>query len=65
LAPIDVIRQVAAKGKKSNSCQHRTPAALLQLNFATVTLLKLRRKGFASKFKNYEAPFAFDFAPPR
>jgi hypothetical protein len=45
---------------------HRTPTALLQLNLATVNLLKLRRKSFASKFKNYdEAPFAFDFAPPR
>jgi len=31
----------------------------LQLNFATVNLLKLRRKNFASKFKNYDdAPFA-------
>jgi len=46
--------EVTTKGKKSNSCLHRTPAALLQLNFAMVNLLKLRRKNFASKFKNYD-----------
>jgi hypothetical protein len=41
---------------------HRSPAALLQLNFATVNLLKLRRKKFASKFKNFdEATFAGKF----
>jgi hypothetical protein len=63
LAPIDVRRRkLPRKERKVIPALHRTPAALLQLNFATVNLLKLPRKGFASKFKNYETPFAFDFA---
>jgi hypothetical protein len=46
--------EVAAKGKERKviPALHRTPAALLQLNFATVNLLKLRMKRFASKFMN-------------
>jgi hypothetical protein len=49
LVRIDVVRAKLPRTKrKVIPALHRTPAALSQLNFATISLLKLRRKNFAS-----------------
>ena len=44
--------ELPRKERKVIPALHRTRATLLQLNFAMGNLLKLRRKSFASKFKN-------------
>jgi hypothetical protein len=56
--------EVAGKGKKSNSCPASNSGCTFATEFATVNLLKLRRKNFDSKFNNFdEAPFAGKSGP--
>jgi len=46
--------EVAAKGKKSNSCPASNSGRTFATEFCNVNLLKLRRKSFVSKFKNFD-----------